>query len=97
MQCNTKLLIAVPHHTDYHLALVHFSGEEAHGRYVDLHECHKQYNNIKGFPVCIALYRIVLYVELTYRAWCVCCVCLGKQAPFQGSWTLTHSPSPGIE
>ena len=32
-------------------ALVKFSGEEAYGRFLDLHELHTVFINLKGMPV----------------------------------------------
>jgi hypothetical protein len=33
------------------LALVKFSGEESHGRFLDMHELHTAYLNLKGVQV----------------------------------------------
>ena len=31
--------------------MVTFTDEEGYGKYLDLHECHEKYNNLKGLEV----------------------------------------------
>ena len=54
----SRLLIAhlvFPRVADDSTELVKFSGEEGYGRFLDLHELHTVYINLKGMPVCIVL------------------------------------------